>query len=48
MNNDTNIQFKIDDTGITWPEDKGEKFKRNKNWQTVQWIDPEDGIYIKI
>lgn len=42
MNN--SIEYLIDDKDITWPGDKGLKFKRNPKWETVQWIDPEDGI----
>lgn len=31
---------------ITWPEDKGNKFKRASNWEETQWIDPEDGNFL--
>ncbi len=41
MSNGTKI--KIYDDKITWPDDKGNKFKRASNWEELQWIDPENG-----
>jgi len=38
------VSIPINETGITWPEDKGSKFKRNGDYKNKQWIDPEDGI----
>jgi len=35
----------ISETGITWPDDIGKKFKQTPNSETTQWINPEDGIF---
>ena len=40
---DNEEKYFINETDITWPDDKGIKFKRNDNWKEDQWIDPEDG-----
>ncbi len=34
---------KINEKGIAWPNDVGKKFKRTKDSNLKQWIDPEDG-----
>lgn len=34
----------INDKDIAWKEDREDKFKRAPNWQSVQWIDVEDGM----
>lgn len=39
-----NKEIKINEKGITWSDDVGNKFKRTKDSQNEQWIDPEDGI----
>lgn len=31
---------------ITWPSDKGFKFKNGQDWQTKQWISVEDEAFI--
>ena len=41
---DDNDEIKINEKGITWSDDVGNKFKRTKNSQDEQWIDPEDGF----
>jgi hypothetical protein len=30
----------IDETGISWPGDKGQKYKRTPDSALTQWIDP--------
>jgi hypothetical protein len=30
----------IDQTGITWPKDKGGKYRRAENSNSTQWVDP--------
>lgn len=30
----------ITETGISWPGDKGEKYKRAPNSELTQWVDP--------
>ena len=34
------ISITIDETGISWPGDKGEKYKRTADSSSTQWIDP--------
>lgn len=34
------VPIAIDSTGISWPGDKGQKYKRAPNSGAVQWIDP--------
>lgn len=36
----------IDETGITWPDDKGDKFRENKEIAKLYWISPEDEHFI--
>ncbi len=35
----------INENGIAWPDDKGNKFKKNKN-ENVHWIDPTEEHFI--
>jgi len=37
----TKIPIRTD--GIAWSVDKNNKFKRNSNWLTTQYLDVEDG-----
>lgn len=41
-----NTQIPINETGISWPGDKGYKYKRATNSESTQWIDPEDEHFI--
>jgi len=34
------VQIPIDETGISWPGDKGGKYRRAENSNESQWIDP--------
>ncbi len=36
----------INETGISWPSDKGIRYKNTPNAQTVQWLDMENGILL--
>lgn len=36
----------INETGISWPGDKGGKFKQAQNSADTQWINPEDEHFI--
>lgn len=40
---DNEENYFINETDITWPDDKGTKFKKNDNWEEDQWINPENG-----
>ena len=33
----------IDETGIAWPSDKENKFKRKSDYNITQWTDVENG-----
>lgn len=33
-------QIPIESTEISWPGDKGQKYKRAPNSESTQWIDP--------
>ena len=39
-------QIEINETGISWPGDKGYKYKEGPNSGHVQWINPEDEHFI--
>ncbi len=39
----TGSRIDINETGITWPDDKGKKFKRAEKWEEIRWIDVENG-----
>ncbi len=50
---DDGTQYKINEVGISWPNDVGKKFKRCSNSNQTQWLDPENGykyivLFIKI
>jgi hypothetical protein len=36
------VNIPITSTGISWPGDKGEKYKKGPNSALTQWIDPEN------
>ena len=36
----------IDENGISWPGDKGDKYKRAPNSESTQWVDPENEHFI--
>lgn len=36
----------INETGISWPDDKGGVYRRTSNSSTTQWIDPENEHFI--
>jgi LEM3 (ligand-effect modulator 3) family / CDC50 family len=36
----TGTPIPITDSGITWPGDKGGKYRRASNSNSTQWIDP--------
>ena len=40
------VNITINDTGITWPDDKGDKFKRTPDSAKTQWVDPENEHFI--
>ena len=34
----------LNETGISWPSDKGKRYKNTPNYLTKQWLDMENGI----
>jgi hypothetical protein len=36
----------ISTSGISWPNDKGKKYKKASNAEETQWIDPENEHFI--